>query len=242
MNNRNQVMGPAIPKSMKYDWKEGQPIPGGPTMNIPVPEYPGIGSGPGGPQPFVKEQPKGETVEQAGKSQAIIGGLQDGLKFLEIIKDKETGQISQKTIAGMTAPFMGALGGMPGTSSREGLSLFRNAVDAIVRQRTGAQIRADEWPYYNSIYLPDYKDSAELQKSKIDRLNRDLAGALMQTDPNQVKLDRSMSVNPKKPSLKMNAPQQMPTPPNGWQIVPGEKSPDGYPIVTNGKTKKRWGP
>ncbi len=49
-------------------------------------------------------------------------------------------------------------------------------------------------------------------------------------------------VTPKGGPAKTPTGPTVPSPPTGWSVVPGQMSPDGFPMVTDGTTKKRWGP
>lgn len=169
-------------------------LPNGAKVKVPVGK-PQLGG-----ESIPTEPPKGSTAADAGKLQSIIGGLQDGKSFLQkMVNDK--GEVNDSMILGMSVPFTLGVG-----QARGALGEYRNAVDAIVRQRTGAQIRADEWPYYDSIYKPTVMDPANIKKDKISRLNRDLQGALNLVDPNNSLRDRSSPALTPQSTRGMQAP------------------------------------
>jgi hypothetical protein len=139
----------------------------------PVSEMPGVEI----------EPPKGETAAQAGPMQNYQGGLEDAQKIVGAFL-KPDGTVDQKLV-------FQTWGNVPKTQGRNMLSMWKNAVDAIVRSRTGAAVQDREWSQYMTIYLPGPLDDQATQKEKLNRLVRDLSGTLAKIDPSGVQQSRT---------------------------------------------------
>jgi hypothetical protein len=73
--------------------------------------------------------------------------------------------------------------GLPWTSGRTLNAYILQALDPVVRARTGAAIRKEEIPFYEDQFIPSVKDDATTAKAKLQRLKEYFGGTLDLVDP-----------------------------------------------------------
>lgn len=135
-----------------YRWKQGQP-----GVLEPIP---------GGPATV-------QSPEQAAKTELLANGIKDVDRYKNLVlKD---GKVDRQIILGMSTPGMA---GVPGTNSRLAYSYIYNAIEAKLRAESGAAVPETEVTRMAKRFVPSPLDNDETIKSKVDRLEEFLGGAL----------------------------------------------------------------
>ena len=117
------------------------------------------------------------TPEQAGRITGLEVGREKMAGFIKGLVNPD-GSINRRNVATMSTdlPFMGR--GIPFTTGRKLRSEFSTIADSIIRARTGAGMNEKEAEEFIQENLPSAFDNDDTVKSKIERLQAFLNGAL----------------------------------------------------------------
>ena len=113
------------------------------------------------------------SPEQSSKFQLMAQGATDIASARKMIFNKD-GSINRKVLTQANAPF----GAIPGTDGVLLKSLMRTGVEAQLRAESGAAVPETEVDRGVARFMPSVFDNPKTVKSKIDRLEGLLAGAL----------------------------------------------------------------
>jgi hypothetical protein len=155
------------------------------------------GSGGGKPLP----------ADMVGKAAAVAGGTEDVGEVKKYLFPND--KYDPRAAAKMNMPLLG--GPAPGTSGGGPAARMDNAIDTIIRLRTGAGLNAQEPAYYKGMYQPGLTDTEETAKTKVGLLERELNEAQRLFDEAQKKpaaggLGRDES-GLKRTPIKLRAPE-----------------------------------
>ncbi len=117
------------------------------------------------------------TAEEAGKFEMVHSGWQDSQLMAKQLINAD-GSVNRAELAKAWSE-----AGVPWTSGRDFKSYAHSAIDAILRPRTGAAVKEEEWPKYESMYMPKVGDSDATIKQKLERLENVGAGTVDLVDP-----------------------------------------------------------
>jgi hypothetical protein len=115
------------------------------------------------------------TPEQAEKVMNSQSGM-DAVGLIEKNLFDKGGHLKYDELAKSTT-------NLPWTSGRTLTAYIKQALDPIVRARTGAAIKDEEMPFYEQQFIPSVKDSEETAKAKLQRLKEYFGGTLDLVDP-----------------------------------------------------------
>lgn len=115
-------------------------------------------------------------ADQVGKAASVEGGVEDAKIVRDYVLSGDSANLSN--IAKLSPPAIPFISSgntpIPGTSGVAPYARLDNAVDAIIRLRTGAGMPVLEKQSYIDRYTPHVTDPADAVKSKMDMLQRDL--------------------------------------------------------------------
>jgi hypothetical protein len=109
-------------------------------------------------------------ADMTGKAAAVTGGVEDVAEIKKYLFPG--GKFDRRSAAAMDMPVVG--GAAPGSSGGGPRARLDNAIDAIIRLRTGAGLNAEEPAYYRGIYMPGVIDNQETAETKLGLLEREL--------------------------------------------------------------------
>ena len=134
-------------------------------------------------KPIPKKPPPATPAETAAKLTSAVMSQNHVQRIRDLIIDPNTGQVN-KFIVGLIALKIGV--------GAEIESLFKEAVDSKIRGMTGAAVNKDEWPMYNSMYLPSLRDLTQpgLIEDKLNRFEKWIDAYVNVLDPDGTKRKR----------------------------------------------------